>query len=231
MPRHDNRNFDAIRPLTFVRNFTQQSAGSVLISSGATMVLCTASIVDELPRWKKPDSQSGWLTAEYRMLPSSTLPRQARGERPDGRATEIQRLIGRALRAVTLLDQLGPRTIYIDCEVLQADGGTRTAAINGAYLALIDALRTIFTGELPLADSVAAMSVGLVEGEVLLDLDYREDVAAAVDMNVVMTGSGRFIEVQGSGEESTFTQEEFFSLLSLARRGIEEVIRVRNAVA
>ncbi|MGL4942490.1 MAG: ribonuclease PH [Thermoguttaceae bacterium] len=228
--RSDGRRADEIRPITIVRNFTHRAPGSVLITSGETVVLCTAFVAAELPKWKPANSTSGWLTAEYRMLPSSTQPRQPRSDRPDGRATEIQRLIGRSLRAVIDFEKLGPKTIFVDCDVLQADGGTRTTAINGAYLAVVDALRAeCGDGPIPLATSVAAMSVGIVDDEPRVDLHYEEDVRAAVDMNVVMTGAGRFIEVQGSGEEATFSQEELSQLLTLARKGIADVERARVA--
>lgn len=175
------------------------------------------------------DQNRGWVTAEYSMLPGSTQPRKPRdrGGKIDGRTTEIQRLIGRSLRAIMDLEALGPRSITVDCDVLEADGGTRTASITGAFIALADAIRSIRAlpapNKCPLRDSVAAISVGMVEGQPLLDLDYHEDVAAEVDMNVVMTGGGRFVEVQGTGEEATFTEQELSVMLSLARRGIAQL--------
>ncbi|MDD3586940.1 MAG: ribonuclease PH [Thermoguttaceae bacterium] len=232
MDRLDHRVFDQLRPVRMQRRFTKTAAGSVLVSAGETMVLCTASVVEKVPPWMEADGR-GWVTAEYRMLPGSTAPRAARADRPDGRATEIQRLIGRSLRSVVHLDQLGPRTIYLDCDVLQADGGTRTLSITGAYVALYDALRSIRDilpdpSRLPLNDSVAAVSVGLVEGQPMLDLCYQEDFAAQVDMNLVMTGSGRFIEIQGTGEEATFSEEQLVHFLALGKKGIRELTAHQN---
>lgn len=222
--RHDGRPNDALRTLSVQRRFTRPAAGSVLITAGRTTVLCTASVDQSVPPWMAGQGR-GWITAEYSMLPGSTSPRKRRDVgKVDGRTTEIQRLIGRSLRAVADLDALGERSIIVDCDVLEADGGTRTAAISGALVALVDAIATL--DELPrypLADSVGAVSVGIVDGTPVLDLDYREDVAAAVDMNVVMTGGGRFIEVQGTGEEATFSEEELTSLLRLARGGIAQI--------
>lgn len=231
--RHDARNSDALRPIKIKRRYTRTAAGSVLIQAGQTTVLCTASVDEQVPRWMEEEGR-GWVTAEYSMLPGSTSPRKARdrGVKVDGRTTEIQRLIGRSLRAVTDLAALGPRTITVDCDVLEADGGTRTASITGALVALVDALRTIKDlpdpNRFPLSDSVAAISVGLVDGRAVLDLDYREDFAAAVDMNVVMTGGGRFVEVQGTGEESTFTDRQLNAMLKLARHGITELTALQR---
>ena len=180
------------------------------------------------------EEQRGWITAEYSMLPGSTTPRKSRdrGGKIDGRTTEIQRLIGRSLRAVVDLTALGPRTITVDCDVLEADGGTRTASITGAFIALVDALRTIKNlpnpNQFPLRDSVAAISVGLVDGRPALDLDYHEDFAAEVDMNIVMTGSGRFVEVQGTGEEATFTDRQLNAMLKLARHGVSELTALQQ---
>lgn len=226
--RHDGRAPTDLRPVKFKRRYTRAAAGSVLIEAGNTTVLCTASIDAEVPPWMKGQSR-GWITAEYNMLPGSTSPRKKRDRdgRVDGRTTEIQRLIGRSLRAVSDLAALGERTITVDCDVLEADGGTRTAAITGAFIALADAIHTIRDlpdpNRCPLTDSVAAVSVGLVDGRVLLDLDYAEDVEAAVDMNVVMTGGGRFVEVQGTGEEATFSEKELAALVKLARAGIDKL--------
>jgi ribonuclease PH len=227
--RHDKRRKDQLRPLKIKRKYTRVSAGSVLIEAGGTRVLCTASVAADLPAWLA-GAGKGWVTAEYSMLPGSTSPRKRRdrGGKIDGRTTEIQRLIGRSLRAVVDLEALGEQMITIDCDVIEADGGTRTASITGAFVALVDALRTIKTGgtkksKLPLTGSVAAVSVGIVEGRAVLDLDYHEDVAAAVDMNVVMTGSGRFVEVQGTGEEATFSEKELSELLRLAKSGIRQL--------
>lgn len=180
------------------------------------------------------EENKGWLTAEYRMLPGSTSPRSNRSDRPDGRATEIQRLIGRSLRAVVDLTALGPRTIYLDCDVLQADGGTRTLSITGAYIALIDALHSV-RDQLPhplifpVQESVAAVSVGIVDGKPHLDLCYQEDFAAAVDMNIVMTGSGKFIEIQGTGEEAVFSREELNELIALGEKGIRRLTELQKA--
>lgn len=224
--RHDGRQPDELRPLRIKRRYTRAAPGSVLIQAGSTTVLCTASVDEQVPPWMKGQGR-GWVTAEYNMLPGSTSPRKRRDRdgKLDGRTSEIQRLIGRSLRAVADLSALGERTIAVDCDVLEADGGTRTASITGAFVALADALhaiRTLLDPARPvLVDSVAAVSVGLVEGRALLDLDYAEDVEAAVDMNIVMTGGGRFVEVQGTGEEATFTEKELTFLLKLARGGIE----------
>ncbi|MCC6125337.1 MAG: ribonuclease PH [Pirellulales bacterium] len=229
--RHDGRKSDELRPLKIKRRFTRSAPGSVLIQAGRTTVLCTADVADEVPPWMKGQGR-GWVTAEYGMLPGSTSPRKQRerGVKSDGRTTEIQRLVGRSLRAVVDLDALGERTVAVDCDVLEADGGTRTLSITGAFIALVDVLHAKLSGgsKLPLKDSVAAVSVGLVEGRPLLDLDYREDVAAAVDMNVVMTGGGRYVEVQGTGEEATFTDCELAALLSLARGGIEQLATLQK---
>ncbi len=227
--RHDGRTNSALRPITLKRQFTRPAAGSVLITSGRTTVLCTASVDEQVPPWMTGQGR-GWVTAEYSMLPGSTSPRKRRDVgKTDGRTTEIQRLIGRSLRAVVDLDALGERSVFVDCDVLEADGGTRTASITGAMVALVDAIHTIDDlPRQPLRDSVAAISVGIVEGQPLLDLDYREDVAAAVDMNVVMTGSGRFVEVQGTGEEATFSREELDALLALAGEGLAEIRQLQR---
>lgn len=226
--RHDGRNSDQLRPLKITRGFTRTAPGSVLVQSGGTTVLCTASVDLKVPEWMAGKGR-GWLTAEYNMLPGSTSPRKRRErEKLDGRTTEIQRLIGRSLRAVADLDALGERSIFVDCDVLEADGGTRTLSITGGFVALIDAifsLRDILDPLRPvLLDSVAAVSVGMVNGEAVLDLDYVEDVDAQVDMNVVMTGRGRFVEVQGTGEEATFSQEELTALVELAKTGIRKLV-------
>jgi ribonuclease PH len=232
--RHDGRKNDQLRPVKITRHFTRTAPGSVLFQAGGTTVLCTASIDSKVPDWMAGKGR-GWLTAEYNMLPGSTSPRKKRDRdgKTDGRTTEIQRLIGRSLRAIVDLDALGERTVALDCDVLEADGGTRTASITGAYIALADALTTVGTSfdpdRLPVSSSVAAVSVGLFEGSALLDLDYSEDVDAAVDMNVVMTGDGRFIEIQGTGEEATFTEAELQTLISLARHGIEQLTTLQKA--
>jgi ribonuclease PH len=229
--RHDGRRFDELRPLKFRRRYTRQAPGSVLVSMGRTRVLCTCCVELSVPPFLVGKGK-GWLTAEYGMLPGSTRPRKDRdrGAKVDGRTTEIQRLIGRSLRAIIDLEALGERTITLDCDVLEADGGTRTLSISGAFIALVDALQAIFPKgvKLPLRDSVAAASVGILDGRPILDLDYSEDSAAAVDMNVVMTGSGRFVEVQGTGEEATFTEDELAAMLKLARRGIADLIAAQR---
>ncbi len=232
--RNDGRQPDELRPLKIVRRFTRTAPGSVLIQAGGTTVLCTASVDPKVPDWMAGKGR-GWLTAEYNMLPGSTSPRKRRERdgKTDGRTTEIQRLIGRSLRAIINLDAIGERTIAIDCDVLDADGGTRTASITGAYIALVDALSAIGESfdpdQKPLTSSIAAISVGIVDSVPLLDLDYSEDVEAAVDMNVVMTGNGRFIEVQGTGEEATFSEEELQTLVKLARGGIEKLTAIQAA--
>lgn len=232
--RHDSRQTDELRPIEITRGFTRPSPGSVLFKAGRTTVLCTASIEESVPPWMKGQGR-GWVTAEYNMLPSSTSPRKQRERsgKVDGRTTEIQRLIGRSLRAIVNLDALGERSIAIDCEVLEADGGTRTASITGAFIALVDALATLNDRLDParpvLRDAVAAISVGVVDGRPVLDLDYVEDVDASVDMNVVMTGQGRFVEVQGTGEEATFTEEELQALLKLAKGGIASLFALQKA--
>jgi len=231
--RRDGRKPDELRPVKITRHFTRTAPGSVLFQAGGTTVLCTAMVDAKVPEWMAGQGR-GWLTAEYNMLPSSTSPRKKRDRdgKTDGRTTEIQRLIGRSLRAIVDLDALGERTLAIDCDVLEADGGTRTASITGAYLALADALSiagsSLDPDRLPISTSVAAVSVGIVAGQPLLDLDYSEDVEASVDMNVVMTGEGRFIEVQGTGEEATFSGEELQTLLALARSGIQELTQLQQ---
>ncbi len=222
-----------IRPVKIKRKFTRTSPGSVLYQSGETVVLCTASIEASVPPWLAGTGK-GWVTAEYNMLPHSTNTRKRRDRdgKVDGRTTEIQRLIGRSLRAVVDLYRLGERMITVDCDVLQADGGTRTASITGGFLALADALYGDFKkttpAEHPLLDSIAAISVGIVHGKPVLDLDYEHDSAAAVDMNVVMTGSGRFVEIQGTGEEATFDDTELAAMLKLARGGIQQLTAIQR---
>ncbi|MBX3413192.1 MAG: ribonuclease PH [Pirellulales bacterium] len=233
MTRHDERAPDELRSIKIKRRYTRATPGSVLIQAGRTTILCTASVDEEVPRWMK-DEGRGWITAEYSMLPGSTSPRKQRdrGGKIDGRTTEIQRLIGRSLRAVADLPALGPRTITIDCDVMEADGGTRTLSITGALIALVDAIRSLPAlpdpGRYPLRNSVAAVSVGLVENRPLLDLDYSEDLVAQVDMNVVMTGDGRFVELQGTGEEATFTDRQLAAFLKLARAGIARLTELQR---
>jgi len=218
-----------VRPVKVQRNYTRHSPGSVLYRAGDTVVLCTASIDPQVPPWLAGKGK-GWVTAEYNMLPNSTSPRKKRERdgKVDGRTNEIQRLIGRSLRAVVDLEALGERLITVDCDVLQADGGTRTASITGGFLALCDAVRSVKAllpdpQRWPLRDTVAAVSVGMVDGRAVLDLNYEQDVSADVDMNVVMTGNGRFVEIQGTGEEATFSDDELAQLLSLAKLGISQL--------
>jgi ribonuclease PH len=228
--RADGRQNDELRPVTFEREFTQQADGSVLVRCGGTVVLCTASIDEDVPRWMK-GSGKGWVTAEYGMLPGSSgerIRREAAAGKQSGRTQEIQRLIGRSLRAVCDMKVLGERQVIVDCDVLQADGGTRTASITGGYLALHDALsRAVAAGRLqrhPLFDACAAVSVGIVGGIPMLDLPYVEDSTAEVDMNIVMTGSGRFIEVQGTAEGVAFSRAELEQMLALAEKGVSELV-------
>jgi ribonuclease PH len=228
--RRDGRQPDDLRPLTFERDYTEMAAGSVLVSMGRTRVLCTASVDERVPPWMRGKG-TGWVTAEYSMLPGSTPDRSDREVnkgKPSGRTQEIQRLIGRSLRSVMDMKVLGERQIVLDCDVLQADGGTRTASISGAYVALSDALtRLVAAGKLPrspLTTACAAVSVGVVDAVALLDLDYSEDVRAEVDMNVVMTATGRFVEVQGTAEGLPFTRSELDDLLGLAEHGIAAIL-------
>jgi ribonuclease PH len=228
--RRDGRQPDDLRPLTFDRDYTEMAAGSVLVSMGKTRVLCTASVDERVPPWMRGKG-TGWVTAEYSMLPGSTPERSNREVnkgKPSGRTQEIQRLIGRSLRSVCDMKLMGERQILVDCDVLQADGGTRTASISGAYVALHDACtRLVAAGKLPahpLTTACAAVSVGMVDAMALLDLDYSEDVRAEVDMNVVMTGTGRFVEVQGTAEGLPFTRAELDDLLGLAEHGIASIL-------
>ena len=226
--RHDGRRADQLRPLKIRRRYTRTAPGSVLVKAGRTTILCTASVDSKVPIWMAGKGK-GWVTAEYNMLPGSTNPRKTRerGGRVDGRTTEIQRLIGRSIRAIIDLDALGEQMITVDCDVLEADGGTRTAAITGAFIALVDAVRSTADARepsrQPIRDSVAAVSVGIVSRRPILDLDYEEDFAATVDMNVVMTGSGQYVEIQGTGEESTFSDQQLGKLLGLAKKGISRL--------
>jgi ribonuclease PH len=235
MPRRDNRQPDQLRALTLTRGYTKFAEGSVLVQLGDTRVLCTASIEERIPPFLRGTGQ-GWVTAEYGMLPRSTQERSPRGDRAGGRTHEIQRLIGRSLRAVVELERLGERTITLDCDVLQADGGTRTAAVTGAFVALVDALvllrRTGALARSPIREFLAATSVGIVDGAPMLDLTYEEDSRARVDMNIVMTESGKFVEVQGTGEGGPFTKAEAAALMQLGERGIVTLIaRQRDALA
>jgi ribonuclease PH len=232
--RNDGRKPDELRPINIQLGFLETAEGSCWIEFGKTKILCTASFSDSVPKWI--DDDKGWVTAEYAMLPGSTDTRNDREStrgKVSGRTQEISRLIGRSLRAVADLSALGERTLWVDCDVLQADGGTRTASITGAYTALALACgRLQRRGDVdrnPLRDSVAAISVGVIDGEVRLDLPYEEDARADVDMNVVATGKGRFIEVQGTGEGTTFSADELRSLTDLALGGIEELGRIQQA--
>ena len=227
--RNDGRSPDELRPVTIEPGFVGTATGSALIAAGGTRVICTASVAEEVPRWLQGKGR-GWVTAEYGMLPASTGDRKARDVsrgRPDGRTVEIQRLIGRALRGVVDFTALGERTVWIDCDVLEADGGTRCAAITGGYVALEVALRRLVSeGSLPavpLTQSVAAVSCGVVEGRSLLDLDYTEDSAAEVDMNVVMTGDGGLVEVQATAERTPLSRASLDEMLALATSGIEQL--------
>jgi ribonuclease PH len=235
--RSGNRRPDQLRPVTFEANIAPHATGSVLVSFGSTRVICAAMIEPKVPAWMRQQGvKGGWLTAEYSMLPYSTLDRKQRDVtkgKVEGRSMEIQRLIGRSLRAVLDLQKLGENTLWIDCDVLQADGGTRTASITGAYLAARLAVQKLLDAkkisENPLLDSVAAVSAGVFEGRELLDLDYVEDKDAEVDFNIVMTGQGKFVEVQGSGEEATFTQTQLDGLLVLAQKGLKELSALQTA--
>jgi len=227
--RRDGRRSDQLRPIAFERGFNDRPPGCVLVSYGRTRVLCTALVEEGVPPFLVNSSQ-GWLTAEYAMLPASTDRRKAREGRtgkPDSRSLEISRLIGRALRAVVDLKALAGRTLWIDCDVLRADGGTRTAAVSGAWIAVRDAVDGLNPS--PLRGSVAAVSVGLVDGEPVLDLDYAEDSRASVDLNVVMTGEAKYVEVQGTAESRAFTDAELQSMLGIARKGLAEIARLQQA--
>ena len=229
MSRLDGRRADQLRPLEIVPDFLEQPHGAVLFMQGKTRVLCTATVEEGVPRWMKGRG-AGWMTAEYSLLPASTgerTQREASAGRQKGRTVEIQRLIGRALRAVTDLSALGERTLWLDCDVIQADGGTRCASISGAYVAAARALERFGLSRV-LTDSVAAVSVGIAEGDVLLDLDYSEDSAAEVDMNVVMTGSGELVEVQATAERGVFDRKALDEMLDLAARGSERITEAQR---
>ncbi|HST31827.1 MAG TPA: ribonuclease PH [Chthoniobacterales bacterium] len=236
--RSDGRMPDQIRPVHFELNIAPHATGSVLVSMGNTKVICGVTVEDVIPRWMKEQSVTGgWLTSEYSMLPYSTTTRKPRDisrGRLDGRSTEIQRLIGRSLRAVVDLEKLGPRTMWIDCDVLQADGGTRTAAITGASLAVALACRKLAKDKKlaapPIKKLVAAVSSGILGGQSIVDLNYEEDKAVTVDFNLVATEDGDFVEVQGSGEESTFAQHELDQMMTMARKGIADLIAAQRAV-
>tara|TARA_Y100000588_G_scaffold283190_1_gene300592 strand:+ start:7179 stop:7985 length:807 start_codon:yes stop_codon:yes gene_type:complete len=229
--RVDGRADDELRPVRFRNGIASHATGSTLIEWGNTHVICAATIEESVPRWMQAQEvEGGWVTAEYSMLPYSTHDRKKRDVtkgKLDGRSTEIQRLIGRSMRAAVDLKKLGSRTLWIDCDVLQADGGTRTASITGAYVAASLAVSKLIENSLltesPMVNAVAAVSVGVVGGRPMLDLNYPEDSAAAVDMNLVMTGAGNFVEIQGTGEEATFSADELTALLALGRKGVEDL--------
>ena len=234
--RDDGRALNELRPITITRGWSRSAEGSALIEFGNTRVLCTASFTEGVPRWLKGEGK-GWVTAEYAMLPRATNTRSSRESlkgRVGGRTHEISRLIGRSLRAIINMDELGENTIVLDCDVLQADGGTRTASITGAYVALADAItwakeqKIISAKANPLIDSVSAISVGIIDGTPMLDLPYTEDVRAETDMNVVITGSGKFVEVQGTAEGAPFNREELNSLLDLALEGTAALAQIQR---
>lgn len=235
--RADGRTSEQLRPVRFHNGIAPHATGSTLVSFGDTRVICGVTVEESVPRWMKEQNVTGgWITSEYSMLPYATLQRKARDiskGRIDGRSQEIQRLIGRAMRACIDLEKVGPRTIWIDCDVLQADGGTRTAAITGGYVALALAVRKLLSEakitQDPLLSPVAAVSVGVVESRPMLDLCYTEDVAAAVDLNLVMNAAGEFIELQGTGEEATFSETQLAGLLALGKAGIRELIGAQQA--
>lgn len=232
--RNDGRAGDQLRPVTITRNYIKHAEGSCLIEVGDTKVICTASLEDRVPPFMRGGGK-GWITAEYSMLPRATETRNARESakgKLSGRTMEIQRLIGRTLRSVVALEAMGERTIWLDCDVIQADGGTRTASITGAFVAMVDAMHKLVQSgtwkKLPITDYLAATSVGIINGEALLDLNYKEDSTATVDMNVIMTGAGKYVELQGTGEEAPFSPTELQTLLSLAHTGIAELIEAQK---
>ena len=234
MARIDNRKNDQIRDIKITRNYTKYAEGSVLIEMGSTKVICTASIEDKVPPFLR-NTGTGWINAEYSMLPRSTHQRKVRESsrgKVDGRTQEIQRLIGRAIRSVVDLTKIGERTIWVDCDVIQADGGTRTASITGAFVAVVDAINKLYKSKtikhMPITNFVSAISVGIVEKEHLLDLCYEEDSNAQVDMNVIMTDKGEFVEVQGTGEERPFSREDLNKLLELGEKGNKELIKAQE---
>lgn len=235
--RPDGRQADQLRPIRFTNHIAPNATGSTLVQWGSTQVICTACIEDVVPRWMKEQGVAGgWITAEYSMLPYSTLQRKPRDisrGKLDGRSSEIQRLIGRSMRAAVDLEKLGQRTLWVDCDVLQADGGTRTAAITGSYVAIALALKKLVeTDRLkdnPILHPVCGVSVGIVQDRPLLDLCYEEDVAAAVDMNIVLTRAGEFVELQGTGEEATFSDSQLQAMLSLARRGADTLFEAQES--
>lgn len=232
MSRADGRLPHQLREVVITRGYLKHAEGSVLIEVGDTKVLCAASVEDKVPTFLRGQGM-GWITAEYSMLPRATEirnPRESSRGRIGGRTHEIQRLIGRALRSVVDLTALGERTIWIDCDVIQADGGTRTSSITGAYVAMVDALSKLELPTMPITDYLAAVSVGIVEDELLLDLNYLEDSSAQVDMNVVMTGTGKLVEIQGTAEQNPFTKDQMHAMMQLAESGIQELIAIQRQV-
>ncbi len=236
MARKDSRSVDQIRPVKITRNFTKYAEGSILVETGDTKVICNASIEEKVPGWLRGEGQ-GWVTAEYSMLPRSTgvrTIREAAKGKISGRTQEIQRLIGRSLRSVVDLSKIGERSIWLDCDVLQADGGTRTASITGAFVALVDAVNRLYQEkvikEFPIKDFIAATSVGIIDGQAMVDLNYGEDSGAQVDMNLVMTGQGKFVEIQGTAEGDPFSESQFQEMIGLGKRGIEELIGLQKQV-
>ena len=234
--RRDNRKPDELRPISFQRSFLKYAEGSVLVKFGDTHVICTASVEESIPLFLRGSGQ-GWVTAEYAMLPRATQTRMTResvAKKPSGRSMEIQRLIGRSLRAVMDLTLLGERTVWIDCDVIQADGGTRTACITGGCIALYDALKTLqgfgVIGTLPMTSMVAAISVGVVNSEIFLDLNYAEDSSAEVDLNLVMTERGNLVEIQGTAERAPFSKEDLNAMITIAEKGIKELITLQKQV-
>jgi len=234
--RIDNRENAELRPLKIFPHYIKYAEGSVLIACGYTKVICTATVIEDVPPFLK-SANRGWITAEYGMLPRATPERKSRDGvkgKVDGRSQEIQRLIGRSLRAVVDLEKLGKRTIMLDCDVIQADGGTRTAAISGSFVAMVDALKYLhkkgILAKNPVRDNIAGISVGIVRGKIMLDLCYEEDSKAEVDMNFVMTGSGKFVEIQGTAEHSPFNKQDVNSMMKMAEKGIKEIIKAQNKV-
>lgn len=235
MERIDGRSNEQLRPVRITRNYTKHAEGSVLIEMGDTKVICTASVEEKVPPFVKGTGK-GWITSEYGMLPRSTenrKPRESARGKVDGRTMEIQRLIGRALRSIVQLEKMGEISIFIDCDVIQADGGTRTASITGAFVALVDALNKLIElgkiKEMPIENYIAAISVGIKDGEIILDLNYAEDSTCKVDMNLVMTDKGQYVEIQGTGEDSPFAQEELVEMLRIGKAGVLDLIKIQKA--
>ncbi len=232
MKRKDGRTFNMIRPVRITKDYTMYAEGSVLIEMGETKVICNVSVEEKVPPFLK-GSGTGWITAEYSMLPRATEQRKIRDVvkgRIDGRTHEIQRLIGRSLRSVIDLSSLGEKTLWVDCDVIQADGGTRTASITGAYIATCLAIKKLNLKHNPIKDYLAAISVGIINGQPMLDLNYEEDSQAEVDMNFVITGKGEFVEIQGTGEKRSFTEKEFEILKDLAKKGVQKLIELQKRI-